>query len=166
MIRRITTKDESKFVYFCANNIDKFNDFYITSDNQRYFLSDSKIAKKVFNTCLKHGDICYISEELGEINGVLLIVGISDKAPRKYMKILATEVGIIDNMLKYINWNYSKDIYAKLNNKNPLIETFKRNGFNFLGGRGSQILLARNSNGHNQKNYQKSFGRPDSERRS
>ena len=156
MIRPIKKKDELNFIYFCKLE-DKYQDFYITKENQRYFLTDDNIAKEVFNRCYKESDICYISEEGNTINGILLIIGYAEKANRKYVKILAENQKIADNLLK--------DIFAKLNNKNTLIHTFKDNGYRFLGGRGSQTLLIRSRDGFNTQNNKKSSGRSVAEGR-
>lgn len=172
MIRRLKTKDKTNFLHFCSKK-DSYEDFYITKDNKRLFLTDSKIALKVFKNCLKHGDICYVSEENNIIKGLLIITGYSDKSVRKYVKILANNTDILKELLKYFNWTYNKEVYFKLNTKHPVVELlrhpykpseFKR-GYKFLGGRGAQILIVRSKNGNNYKNNKKSYRRPTSKRR-
>ena len=164
MIRPINKKDESSFIQFCQLK-DTYEDFYITQENKRYFLTDTNVAKKVFKTCYKRADICYISEGDKGINGIVLVIGYAEKANRKYVKLLAENQKVADNLLKYLNWNHKKDIHAKLNNKNPLVQVFKNNGFKFLGGRGSQTLLVRSKNGTYNQNYKKPSRRPITEGR-
>lgn len=172
MIRKLTAKDKLNFLDFCSQR-DPSEDFYITKDNKRQFLDDKKVAESIFGNCLRRCDICYVSEKDGMINGILLITGISEKADRKYLKILSRTNKVALDLLKYLNWHYHEDLHIKINLKNPIIRLFKnprnpknyRKGYKFLGGRGAQILLLRSQNGNDYKNNKKPYSRPTTTRR-
>lgn len=166
MIRRLKTKDEINFVFFC-NMKDKFKDFYITKDNQRLFLNDHKVCRRVFNDCLKRGDQCLIKEEKDTIKGLLMVNGYADKFSRKYMKVYTHNNEMSDHLIRSITQDFPSDLYIKVKNNNPITEVligtrvynliFKQNsksdffgyGFRLLGRRGYQgkeLLLCRKYN--------------------
>ena len=149
MIRPLASEDFTNFIYFCSNR-DSFSDFYITVDNKRLFLNDIKIAKKVFDNVIKHGDKIWIHEEKGQIDGVLLITGYSDKFNRKYIKIFSKSNTIADDLFRYFSWTFGCEAFLKLNRKNTALralethkgnKTFYKYGFTFAGDRGNAILL-------------------------
>lgn len=161
MIRTLKSKDLTNFLYYCSGK-DRYSDFYITKDNKRLFLTNYKICKKVFNDCLKRGDICLVYEENNEIKAVLFITGFADTFERKYLKILSDSQKYTSDLIKAIAWYYNKDLYVKLKKNNPTSEVllgtknynyyFKENlntkrfkgfGFRFKGNRGAEILLLR-----------------------
>ena len=117
---------------------DVCNDFYITINNERIFLKEGKNYLKLFNI-LKRGDRIIYSE-----NGILLVIGYSDKSPRKYLKILANNKDAICNLIKVLLWeNLNIDLYAKFKKNNIAIEILKANGWQFYKSRGKEILLIR-----------------------
>jgi len=147
MIRTLTSKDFLKFFEFCTNsNNDSFADFYITKDNERKFISDPKVAKKVFSSALKHGDKCYLLETDGIIRGIFLIVGYADKFNRKYIKVIAENEQALDDLFKGVSWQVNTDLWLKVKKENPVAIIAKRWGFRFQGSRGKEILLSRNFN--------------------
>lgn len=156
MIRELKTKDLTNFLYYTSQR-DRYSDFYITRDNKRLFLNDHKVAKKVFNNCLKHGDKCLIFEESGQIRGILLLTGIADKFDRKYLKMFCDNSEVALGLIKALNWNYNYDLYVKLKKYNPLteillgtknynlflkenldIKRFRGFGFRYMGDRGQE----------------------------
>ena len=89
--------------------------------------------------CLKKGDKIVYSEE----DGVLLVTGWSDKSPRKYIKILATNDRSADRLLKTLLWNINCELWAKIKKNNTVLSILKHNNFRFIGNRGKEILLVR-----------------------
>lgn len=155
MIRKITSKDLSKFIYFCQTP-DNFGDFYITKDNKRLFLTDIKTAKKVFDDCLRHNEKCYIKEEKNEIKALLLVVGYRDKFERKYVKVLAQSKQDFQDLFNYLVWQDLRDLFIKVQKKNyyfvkydEKIKQFKpsyalrKNGFKIIAVRENEVLLKR-----------------------
>ena len=150
MIRLLNNKDYSNFLEFCLNQGSK-PDFFVTKNNQRFLLNHTDIASKVFNDCTKHGDKCFISEENGIINGVILITGYSDKTDRKYLKVCANSFKIIKGLFKFLTWNHTSKLYIKAKRNNSLIKFLERRVegkiyykyfFNFAGIRNDEIMLA------------------------
>jgi hypothetical protein len=115
---------------------DFYSDFYLTKNNLRLHIKEN------FNVLiknLKNGDKIIFCDE-----GIGLVVGWADKNKRKYVKLLAKNTHYADKLLKVILWNFSNvDLFVKLKWKNPMRKVFYDNGFNFFGGRGSEVLLIR-----------------------
>lgn len=142
MLRRLKSKDKSNFLSYCLTQKD--SDFYITKNNERLFLNDIKICKKVFDDIMKRGDMGFVAEENNVISGLALIVGYSDKAERKYLKIHADSDTIADKLFKILAWNYEKSLFLKLKADNLFIKVAQHNRFRFIGNRGNEVLLCRN----------------------
>jgi hypothetical protein len=144
MIQRINYKkliDIYDFVLTCK---DRYEDFYITKENKRLFLTDIKIAEKT----IKYNEI-YALYNKG-IQGLLMIT--RDKGFRPYLKILAVDSKIEWNLLRFFSWNFYDEIYAKLKISNPLVRTLQKQnrttmklifGFINKGNRGAEVLLFR-----------------------
>ena len=165
MIRRLKTKDLKSFLQYCSQK-DKYEDFYITNNNEKLFLSDVNVAKKVFNDCIKRGDICLVSEERDEIIGILILTGFINKSDRKDLKIFAGTQKTVDDLIKSLNWYHNCNLHIKLKKENPVTEVllgtrtfnrfFKQNlntrrhkGYGFkvnTENKGSEVLLFRNFN--------------------
>lgn len=129
MIRSLKQKDFVNFIHFCSKR-DKFSDFYITQDTKRLFLNNEKIAKKVFNDCLKNGDKSFIYEEDGLIKGVLLVVGYADKQEKKYIKVFADDNRILDGLFKMLLWKVNSDLYLKVRKDNPINRFLEKGQYN------------------------------------
>ena len=143
MIRRINSKDESNFIGACKEIKDPHEENFITENNKRLFLSDSKVAGRVFKDCIKKGDIAFIYDA-GDIQGIGIIIGFHDKGNRKYIKILSNSIKISSGILKAMLWEVGNiDLWAKVKKVNPLKEILQNNGFFFLGDRGKEVLLLR-----------------------
>jgi hypothetical protein len=115
------------------------NDFYITSDNRRYVINDYKTLKKL----LKYSDFILVSEEDGEINGILVVwTATGGDKKRKYIKINANR-NITDKLLTVLLWNIYEEMYIKINKNSDLIDIFRSKGFDFFHDRGQEMLLRR-----------------------
>ena len=144
-------KKERKFIgYILDNTCDLYSDFYVTSNNIRIPIRDNP---DVLFDYLNKGDV--IAYEENNENGLAFVTGWSDKAFRKYVKVLTKDEHLASNLLKIINFSANIDLYAKLKKNNPLIKVFQRNGFSFKGDRGSEILLMRQYIYHPQKLHSK-----------
>lgn len=139
MIRQIKAKDKKKFIYYCQKQ-DKYNDFYITKNNNRLFLNDSKHATLCVNQALKKGNKIFIAEENNEIIGVMLILGYADKMPRKYLQILSDNDKVTKNLLKYLFWTIDLDVYIKIKSNNPLKRILEKNYFEKIVTRDNEVL--------------------------
>ncbi len=115
---------------------DLYGDFYITKDNLRLFIKENK---HLFFECLKKGDKVIWDDE----KGIIFITGYSDKAPRKYIKILTNNEELVGKLLKVLLWQTDCDLYAKVKKNNPIRRILQNNGFRFCGDRGKEILLCR-----------------------
>lgn len=129
-------KKERKDIYYLLESlIDLHGDFYITKDNLRLPIKENS---HILYKCLESGDkIAYGAD------GLAFITGWSDKAKRKYIKILSKDIDYADKLLKIVTWNIDCDLWAKVKKTNPLVEILKRNNFKFIGDRGKEILLLR-----------------------
>jgi hypothetical protein len=64
VIRLLKSSDSSNFLQYTK----RYNsDFYIFKDNKRHFLTDYKVSKEVFTSCLKRGNKAILQEENGEL---------------------------------------------------------------------------------------------------
>jgi hypothetical protein len=148
MIRQIEKNDYLNFAIFCST---KFNDFYITKNNQRLSLEHIEVNKQVFNACTKHGDVAFILEEKQEIQGSLLVLGYADKFDRKYIKLASKNLIIARDLLRYFVWNHKSECYLKIKKDNPILSLInnrmfsytptKNWGFKFVSNRGTELLF-------------------------
>lgn len=140
---KLSKKDE-KIVSLILNDIyDTYGDFYITKSNTRIYLKENI---SVLFKSLNNGDKTLFNED-----GIAIITGWSDRAPRKYMKLLAKDEKVADKLVKNINWQISEELYCKIKKVNPLKNILLRNRWKFLGDRGKEILLKREAIELNKK---------------
>jgi hypothetical protein len=144
MIHLIKSKDKIRFMEFCKEYNDQYNDNYITLERERKFLNEVKISKILFNNIMKRGDKAIIYEENETIKGVLIIVGFSDKFPRKYVKCLANDIYIANKLFRFLNLNYNCELFMKLKHNNPLCEIIKIHKFRKCADRGREGLFIKN----------------------
>lgn len=153
MIRPVKKSDLKNFIHYCQNR-DPYNDFYITKDNKRLFLTNIQIATKIFNDCMKYNERCFIKEENNEIKAILLIIGYKDKFPRKYIKVLAQHKNDFRDLFQYLQWQELTNLFIKVrkNNKNFVkydekIKRYKpsyvlrKSGFRVIAVRDKEVLL-------------------------
>ena len=97
-------KEQFEVLNTLDNLIDLYGDFYITKNNLRLFIKEN--LGIVFKD-LSKGDIVIYEEK----KGVGFIVGYSDKANRKYLKLLTKDTKIANRLLRVIFWNLNTDLY-------------------------------------------------------
>jgi len=163
MIRRLTAKDKLKFLAYCERK-DSFADFYVTKNNNRLFLSDLKVAEMIFWDIMKRSDICYVSEAKNEFDGILLVIGYADKAPRKYIKILSNTTKIADGLIRTLFWNCPATYFLKIKKENSLIALTRKYRFQYIGNRGYEILFnkkieIKDFNRNGNRNYSQHYNK-------
>jgi hypothetical protein len=131
------SKKEANQIFSLLQEVkDPFCDAFITKQNLRLMIQDNF---EVFKSCLKLGDKIAF-----DADGLAAVIGYSDNAPRKYLKILVKDLEHVPALVKTLYWNVKTDIFVKVKNNNPLKDMLLRNGFNFIGGRGKEVLLVHN----------------------
>ena len=142
MINRLKLKDVTDVSEFFSE-LPKVNlfDFYITQNNNRIFLqNDLKLIKKI----IKNQE-CYGKFKHSNLVGIFIIY--REKNFRPYLKITAKFLKDVKDLLRFFKWYYfGKEIYCKLNKKNPIISLLQENGFYKIGDRGTEgneILLVK-----------------------
>ena len=128
-------KEKSEISGLLMDLTDVYSDFYVTKNNLRLFIKDNP---DILFDSLKQGD--YISYDN---KGMALVVGFSDGAKRKYLKVLTEKPEDVEKYLKVILWNTKIDLYCKIKKNNPVKGILLKNGFQFFGGRGIEVLLKR-----------------------
>ena len=114
---------------------DTYSDYYITKNNLRLSIKENLLT--LFDG-LKRGDKIAFDE-----NAIGVIVGYSDNAPRKYLKILAKDDKSIEALIKIISWNIKEDLWVKIKKNNPMLKVLEKNYFKFHAGRGKESLLVK-----------------------
>ena len=122
--------DIMEFIY---ETPDKFFDFYITKDRNRIFINKLDILKSLLKT-----QECYGLFDEGW-KGLLILY--YEKGFRKYVKFLAKNLDNAEKLIRYLLWNHSEELYAKLKKDNPIVSLLLNKGFISLGDRGREILL-------------------------
>jgi len=138
MIERVTAKKfESEMLF---NEIkDVYEDFFITINNERKFFTDLKTIR-FYSTLINKGELCFKDD-----NGYLLTYGLSDKAERKYIKILAKNNDSVRRLLTVFLYDYANiDWFIKIKKFDSIIKVLFSLGFkqNFAP-RGNELLLVR-----------------------
>jgi len=131
---QLTKKEKNTVLITLQEFSDLYGDFYITKDNLRLFIKENP---DVLIECLKKGDIIAFDEQ----HGIALIIGYSDNASRKYIKLLAKDVQTSEKLIKVLQQAVTEDLYAKIKKNNPIKKALENNNFHFVGDRGKEILL-------------------------
>lgn len=137
--RENINKREKSIILDLLNELtDIYGDFYITKENIRLFLREN--SDLIFSGLKKGDKLVYDLEN----KGLAFIYGFSDKANRKYVKILAKDENVTQRLLQIINWNLKNiPLWVKVKQKNPIKNVFLKNGYRFQASRGREILLCR-----------------------
>lgn len=144
MIERFNKKnriDKIELLDFLSHNFDY--DFYVTLDNERYYITDSFSLNKLFKNC----EIIYVSRTKGEIDGIILVwKSVGNGVVRSYVKINAINPKIATQLLTILGWNVNLHLFVKIRKDSRFLGSYKSKGFKFRGRRGYQILLERRRN--------------------
>jgi hypothetical protein len=136
MIKRLNQHNLTDVCEFVSRVKDTYEDFYVTTNKQRVFLKDLKLIKKILNNQEVIG-----LENSGELKAILIIY--REKTFRPYVRVLAEKNDYIYDLMKYLNWNYNCELFIKFKKTNPLSKIAQKFFFNFIGDRGTEILLAK-----------------------
>lgn len=136
MIERLNKKNRMDVYEFVQRVKDRFQDFYITRDNQRIFLTDEYSVGKL----LEKQEVYSIYDK--GIKGLMIIY--KEKGYRPYIKLLTESRNAESALIKYLMMNFSEqDLYIKVKKENPLAKYIKYFGFIQTGDRGAEVLLYR-----------------------
>lgn len=129
----LSEKDKKQIFSILEELSDYYSDFYITRNNIRLYIKENiEILYKLLN----NGDKILFDED-----GIAVIIGYSEKSPRKYLKLLSKDEKVADKFLKNLDWNIPDDVFIKIKKNNPLKQVLLRNKYKFIGDRGKEILL-------------------------
>lgn len=132
---KLSEKEKKQISGLLSELTDIFGDFYITKNNLRLFIKEN--PDTLFK-CVQSGDKLAYNQE-----GMAVVVGYSDNAPRKYLKVLTKDDKTVSDLIKRISWDMDCDLFVKIKKNNPLRKILEQNYFSFAGGRGKEILLVR-----------------------
>ena len=136
MIERLKYKNSIDVYDFVKNVNDKYQDFYVTHENQRLFLTEFNLIKKIL---VRQEVFGYFDKGL---HGLLIIY--KEKGFRPYVKILSENRHAESFLIKFLMFNFSEqDLYIKLKKDNTLAKYMRYFGFIPTGDRGQEILLFR-----------------------
>jgi len=126
-------KRKEIFPLFLAINEleDRYNDFYIVKDSKRFSIKENFIL--LLSSLSKGNSIIYNDN----FNVILIIIKIGDK---NYLKVLYKDIKDVDEGLKFLFWNYKKDLFAELNNKEVIDLLVNKFNFRFFS---KEILMRR-----------------------
>lgn len=131
-------KHVSDLVDFVSNK----NNLYITVDNKRQSVRTLKDLKALYRQ-----SAFAIRKSNGTLTQALLFVWKSNgESKRHYIKIEYTTLQDVEDLLTKLNWDFSKEVFIKLPEKSELINSFRKKGFKFYSGRGTEVLLRRDKN--------------------
>jgi hypothetical protein len=145
MIERLTKRNIIDVYEFVQRIKDRFQDFYVTQSNQRLFLTDLNLIRKI----IERQEVFGLYEK--GFKGLLIVY--KEKGFRPYIKILSENRKSESSLLRYLMLNYSEqDLYIKLKQENPLARFLQyinphtkktQYGFMQVGPRGQEVLLFR-----------------------
>lgn len=141
---KLSQKDQKIIRDVLVEYEDIYRDAYITKNNLRLFIKDN--LDMVFQGISKGDYIAYDSF------GVALVTGFSDNGNRKYLKILTQDLKFVEKLIRVIFWNLECDLWIKIKKNNPLKSVLLKNGFQFAGSRGKEILLVHKGEKHVSRN--------------
>ena len=116
------------------------SDLYYTKENKRVFVRDIISLKKL----LYDSSHVYVQQEKAIYTGLILLWrSVGSGVKRYYVKVVAKNNKIANDLLTVLLWNCGLEVFTKVKKDDKLLNVFKRKGFRFAGSRGLQILLNR-----------------------
>jgi len=135
----ITSKSGKKRAFELLGLLNN-SDLYYTKENNRIFVRDIFSLK----TLLKESSHVYVQQEKGMYTGLILLwKSVGSNVKRYYVKVVANNNQIANDLLTVLLWNCTLEVFTKVKKNDKLLNVFKRKGFRFAGSRGLQILLNR-----------------------
>jgi len=147
MIERLKLKNTID-VYDLILRMGKNQDFYITENKRRIFITELKLIQKL----LKYQEIYGLFDK--GLQGIFLIY--REKGFRPYLRFLVGDKKVAKDLLKFVLWNYKEELFCKVRKDSILIEKieFQRNlksityytllkskPWKFKGDRGMEVLF-------------------------
>ena len=105
--------------------------------NFNCFVSDYNLSNKLFSKFVRLEQPAFISETNDTIDGLIFV----EKNEKNYINIYSKSVKITNNLLKIFFWNWKKEIYAKINEKDKTGFLLKKNGFRIVGKIDKDFIL-------------------------
>jgi hypothetical protein len=131
-------KSLSDLVDFISNK----NNLYITIDNKRKSIKTLKDLKALYRQ-----SAFAIRKSVNTItHGLLFVWKSNSESKRNYIKIEYNTLQDVEDLLTVFNWKFAKEVFIKLPENSELINSFRKKGFKFYSGRGTEILLRRDKN--------------------
>jgi ribosomal protein L28 len=136
MVEDYKKKDFISVLDFVKHN--ESYDFYFTGNNTRQLVRDEDSLRNL----LKISTDVRIIKDKGDVKGIILIWKSSgNNITRYYVKFNATDEKIANNLITVLIWNTKKDLFIKLKKNSKFLKVLKQKGFDFIGDRGSEILM-------------------------
>jgi len=136
MIQRLNYKQLLDCIFFFTEVKDEYNDFYVTIDRNRIFLTNTALLEKLLKTQEVYG---YYNSQL---KGLLVIY--REKGFRPYIKLLCDNKETAQIMIKWLVWIFpQKEFYIKIKKNNYMLSIVQRYGFYKFPPRGNEILLVK-----------------------
>ena len=140
MIKKLNVNDKKSYMGlldFVSTIHD--SDFYYTDNNSRIYPTEIYQLKKFFKEAK---GVYTLKSKLDYTGVIVLIKSIGGDIERYYIKLLAIDTKVAEDLLTGLIWQYeSIDLFVKINKQSKFLNVFKRKNFKFKGGRGTQILL-------------------------
>ena len=136
---------------FLKHNVHQ--DFYLTENNRRIYVTEYNVFKKL----IKQSYLIFVSRELSEVNGVIMVWKSGDKnIKRNFVKISYKDGNVANILITCLLWNSGhNDLYLKMNKYSPYLNVFKQKNFYFRGDRGREILLVFRHRNYNENKTNK-----------
>ena len=131
-------KNTTDLVNFISNK----NNLYLTVDNKRKNIRTIQHLKDLY----RQSSFAIRKAEDTITSGLLFVWKSNGESKRNYIKIEYNTLKDVDDLLMVLNWDFSKEVFVKLSVNSELINSFRRKGFKFYSGRGSELLLRRDRN--------------------
>ena len=112
-------------------------DFYYTKDNLRHYINNDK----EFKTFLSQSVYSMLDNDYSSF--LLIWKSVGGHQERNYLKFVAEDKITLNNLLNVLFWNYGSEVFVKVKKQSPFLNVLRKYKFNFVGGRGKEILLKR-----------------------
>lgn len=137
MIKELTDKKDISDLIDIVQSLDcEKDDFYLTKNNQRIYAKDADSLKEFLKEAF---NIYYVNDN--DSKGIILVWKSIGEITRNYIKIIASDFETAKKLTTVLLWSFKEKLFIKIRKDSLYLQIFKEKGFQFLGGRGKQILL-------------------------
>lgn len=146
MIEEYKPKHFFDVLSFILDNVN--NDFFITENNERVVIRDSKTLKRL----IKQSSRMYVDIDSGDVRGIIALWrGLGSK--RFFVKLNCADTKSANRLVTMVVWNDNKDLYIKIKKDSDCVKVFREKKFDFFGNRGNEILLRNDNTGRSINEY-------------